>query len=449
MFSRLSIRARITIGSVLAAALLLACALFVVRGQVALILSQADETLATNDLTSFVSDITANPDERVDDPGTGVLVLVTSPRGGAEVNTLPKDVFAAVRARDKPEHSFTLVDDDDRSFIVVSRVVDTPVGEWKLWAARSTSSSSLALEGLDSVLVVAGLVLLLGIGVASWILTSLALRPVTAMRRRAEQLGDVTDGSLPVGAAQDELAALATTLNAFISNVRTTTEREKQMVSDAAHELRTPLAALKIQLELAHNDFGNADALSRRVTSAEASVDRLASLAANLLELSRLEGNEPAGPALARELVDEFTGSVDRARLLALAKSAEVEFEVSVGDESAPFRMDAHAWGRLTDNLFANAIAAVAEGGHVIARLTQSETSLALSVHDDGSGMPDEFVPHAFERFSRPDESRAGSTGGSGLGLAVVRALAVSAGGSASVHNRHPGLEVIVTIPNM
>ena len=222
------------------------------------------------------------------------------------------------------------------------------------------------------------------------------------------------------------------------------------MVSDAAHELRTPLAVLKTQLELAHHDFGDADALERQVGAAEVSVDRLASLASNLLELSRIESHEAAvSTSTATALTDEFMGSVDRARMLALNRSVAVDFTLSPVDDSAEFRIGAQAFGRLVDNLFSNAINAVDDAGAVRATLTQGKGRLLLTVSDDGPGMPDDFVPVAFERFTRPDASRATTTGGSGLGLALVRALAREAGGEVSAENTHPGLRMSVFLPKM
>ncbi|CAN5132982.1 ATP-binding protein [soil metagenome] len=451
MFSRLSIRARITIGSIAAAAVLLALALYFVRTQVATILADADASLAQSDLASFQKDIIANPGETVDDPGTGVLVYVRDPKGSVQVNTLPHDVVAFVAARAGSNGQYAYRDDEDRHYVVVGRTVSTSSGTWVLWAARSTASSELALEGLDRVLVSGGIVLLAGFGGASWLLATAALRPVNAMRRRAEELQvSDTTGQLPVGRTHDELAALATTLNSFLATVAASNAREKQIVSDAAHELRTPLAALKTQLELAHDDFGDADALARQVTAAESSVNRLASLASNLLELSRLESHESAGAsATAIEITDEFTGSVDRARMLALGKSATVDFSVAVSDDAAQYRMDRQAFGRLADNILANAINAVGQAGAVTAVLSQASGRLILTVSDDGPGMPEDFLPVAFERFSRPDASRTTATGGSGLGLALVQALAREAGGDVTAENTHPGLRIRVSLPKM
>jgi signal transduction histidine kinase len=409
MLGRLSVRSRITLGSLAVAAVLLVAALFIVRGQVAAILTNADVSLARGDLTSFESDIRANPDEPVDDPGTGVLVLVRDPDGRDQVNTLPHDIGEVIEHRPPADTEFTMTDDEGRTFVVVGRALDSPNGTWALWSARSTSSSELALEGLDHVLVIGGIVLLLGFGAASWFIATAALRPVQQAR-----------------------------------------DREKQMVSDAAHELRTPLAALKTQLELAHDDFGNADALARQVRAAETSVDRLGSLASNLLELTRLEGRPGAAPLSdISTLIDDFTGSVDRARMLALANNVTVDFDVAAAPSAGRYRVDASSFGRMTDNLFANAIAAVGDDGTVTATLAERGGSLVLSVADNGPGMAEEFLPLAFERFTRADSSRTGATGGSGLGLALVRAIARDAGGDATARNTHPGLLVEVVLPKM
>lgn len=445
--SRLSIRTRITLGSIAVAALLLMAALIVVRAEVATILTDADASLAQSDLASFVADIGANPDESVDDPGTGVLVYVRDPGGAVQVNTLPHDISDVIVDRPAADDQFSFTDDEGRAFVVVGRSVETNAGAWGLWSARSTSSSELALRGLDRVLVIGSLVLLAGFGAASWLLATVALRPVTAMRRQAEELG--ADGRLPVPGTRDELAALANTLNSFLAQVESSSVREKQMVSDAAHELRTPLAALKTQLELAHGDEGDAPALGRQLRAAESSVDRLAALASNLLELSRLESHEPAGSSVAADLVDEFTGSVDRARTLALKSGAVVDFDLAVDDETAVYAINGQAFGRLTDNLLSNALNALRSAGTVTAMLSQVGDSLVLTVSDTGPGMPDEFLPIAFERFTRPDASRTTATGGSGLGLALVHALAVGAGGSAALTNTRPGLAVTVTLPKM
>ncbi len=448
---RLSIRARITLGSAAIAAVLLAVALYAVHAQVGSILGNTNVTLAQGDLVSFEKDIVANPTESVDDPGTGVLVYVRNPAGVVEVNTLPHDVSLAVDGRASATEEFRITDDEGRNFVVVGQTVQTSAGEWALWAARNTSSIELALDSLNAWLIGGGLALLFGFALASWLLASAALRPVAAMRRQAELLGsDPGDGGLAVGEVRDELAELAMTLNDLLARVRDSAAREKQIVSDAAHELRTPLAALRTQLELAHDDFGDAHALAAQIAAAEDSVQRLTSLASNLLELSRLDATaERARASTVSQLESEFLGSIDRARLLGISTHTDIGFELELTDAAVTIAVDSDSFGRMVDNLLVNSIAATGQGGVVTASLRQSRVGLTLDVRDSGPGMPESFLPRAFERFSRPDGARASDTGGSGLGLALVKAIAEAAGGTATARNTHPGLAVTVTLPQL
>lgn len=446
----LSIRTRITLGSAAVALIVIALAIVGIRINAESTLHSSDVTLATTDLASFEKDLADNGGVHVDAPGAGILVLIRNPQGRVVESTLPDEVRRAVESRDPSDDPFSAAEDDS-PYVVVSRTVKAGGGVWDLWAARSTASSRLVLANLDAALVVGGLIALIAFAGASWLLTTFALRPVTAMRRRAQSLtGTGENDRLPVGSAGDELTALATTLNDFLDRVHDGTLRERRMVSDAAHELRTPLAALRTQLELAHDDFGDARALEGEIIGAENSVARLTALANGLLELSRLEGeDEPPGRATTTELVDETMGSIDRARMLALAKRVDVAFTTNDLDESASYAVEPSAFARLLDNLLSNAVNAVGEFGSVDVSLRDDAGQLEVVVGDDGSGVPESFLPKAFDRFSRPDESRTASKGGSGLGLALVRAIAESAGGTAQLANRPSGAVATVRLPKM
>ena len=455
MLQRLTIRARITLGSVLVAAVIFAVALTAAHAQVVSILSASDAALARSDLDSYAVEVVANPAGLVDDSGKGLLVFVRDPNGAVKLDTLPHDIHRLVEHRAGRNETVNS-GEHGTSFVVVGRIIDTSTGKWSLWAARSTAASLLAMRSLDSAFVIGGIVLLVAFGFASWLLASAALRPVRRMRQKAESLGMTSVSELPVGRAKDELSELAITLNAFLGRVRASNAREKQVVSDAAHELRTPLSALKTQLELAHDDFDDAPALAAQVVAAESSVARLSSLANNLLELSRLDAHPtPARLSSTDELISELMGSIDRARLIGLSNGAEVGFTVSPSsrafgvDTTARFAISAQSFARLADNLFANSLAAIPEGGSVDADLAEEHEGLVLQIVDTGPGVPDDFLPHAFDRFSRPDDSRTARTGGSGLGLALVHAVATAANGTVTLQNTGTGLAVTVSIPKM
>ena len=144
---RLSIRARITIGSVLVAAVIFAIALVAAHAQVLSILKTSDSSLALSDLNSYAAEVQANPNGLVDDSGKGLLVFVRDPAGAVQLDTLPHEIHQLVEHRTGADETFDS-NEDGAGFIVVGRLVETKTGTWSLWAARSTASSDLAMQSL-------------------------------------------------------------------------------------------------------------------------------------------------------------------------------------------------------------------------------------------------------------------------------------------------------------
>lgn len=439
---RLSLRVRLALGSSLLALVLLAVALLVTRGVVGGMLADIDASLARADLAPFAEQIGDGEGESLDEPAYGVLVRIVDPTGRAVVDTMPHALHEQVEHRD-PADTVLRAEVDDVPYTIVGETLDTPGGTWALWAARSSQSTELALHGLDLVLVVGGAVLLALFGFASWLLARAALAPVERMRRAAAELPAEGDAVLPVGDARDELAQLASTLNDFLHRIRASTAREKQMVSDAAHELRTPVAALRTRLELARESGADAEALRGELEAAERDATRLGTLASNLLALTRLEQGSAGESSDAGELAAAVGDAVDRARLLAPDADIDLDLELPEGS-CAP--LGPASLGRVVDNLLANAIAATDGSGSIRVALRVSAGRVVLTVDDDGPGMPDDFLPRAFERFSRPDDARTRGAGGAGLGLALVSAIATAAGGEVAARNLGPGLRVEMVV---
>jgi signal transduction histidine kinase len=152
--------------------------------------------------------------------------------------------------------------------------------------------------------------------------------------------------------------------------------------------------------------------------------------------------------ASSEELATELMGAVDRARTLGLARSIDISFEIS-GDSGHGYRVSRTSFARVLDNLLVNAGNAVPDRGAVAVTLDEDAAGLRLIVSDTGPGMPEEFLPRAFERFSRPDVARSGASGGSGLGLALVHAIVVDAGGTVRLHNIPQDFRVEVRLPKM
>ncbi|GAA3338380.1 hypothetical protein GCM10017714_09340 [Curtobacterium pusillum] len=443
---RLSIRARITLGSLLVGAVVLTGVAVVLHVQIERATLATDQSLASGDAAPFVSDLRHNPDEPPDRPAEDVLVGIRSSTTGWVVDSLPRDV-RAVLPSSVPDEGVTLRLHTDRR---VATVVGIPVrnhdGSFVVWAAHDGRAGQETVSRVDRSLVIGTVLALAAFAAAAWLLSTLALRPVARMRRTAEALSSGTaEGHLPVGTSDDELAALARTLNSFIDRQRENAERERRMVSDASHELRTPLAALTARLELAHGASGDAVALERELDAAEADAARLVALANTLLELSRLDEAGPVPSTATAELVTELMGSIDRARALGGTGSRDIDFTVGLDAPDERYALEPAAFARIVDNLVANAIAAGEDGGVVRVALAQDGAhDLELRVVDDGPGVPETFLPQAFDRFTRADSARRAVLGGSGLGLALVRGIAERAGGTATLENLPGGGAVAV-----
>lgn len=477
MFRRirnLSLRARLTLGSVAVAALVIAALVMVMRVQVENVVANATRTLLRADVSPYVTEVENSPEPSFRAPGNGQLVAILDPSGKRVLSSIEQPSLL----RKLPD--IALLKDGssaaiqaNSSYRVVVAHPEGASGRWTVIAASDTQGEMLVIGSLTSGVVVAGLLVLAGFGGATWLLSGAALRPVSRMRREAERLSvGEADAGLPVGDARDELQALARTLNDFLSKTRDAAERERQMVSDASHELRTPLAILTTQLEIASLDNGDAAALQVHVKHAQNNVARLARLANDLLALSRADEAERS-EANSRtttswgELSDELLAAVDRVRMIAAAKNIAIEFEIDPSDGSHPaddatteppvFRLDRRGMSQLVTNTTSNAIDALPQGGTITVTWSLEDRSARLSVTDDGPGVPPEFLAVAFDRFTRPDKARTTrptdgqpKLGGSGLGLAIVQATAHLAGGTASIRNLDPhGLEVAVVIPRV
>jgi signal transduction histidine kinase len=424
---RISIRARLAVGTALVAAVVLSVLAVAVGIQAQDAATAAATQLATDDLRPYVTDLHQQSGEPADVPSAGLLILVVGPDGTVRRDSMPAALGRAARGVDGS--SGVTVSGDD--FQVVAQTVTTPDGTWRLWAARDVTASAPLLRGvLTSVLVGTPIAVLLT-ALTAWFVSTAALRPVERMRATAERLrmaGAV--GSLPVRGA-DELAELGATLNSLITDLRASAAHERRVTADAAHELRTPLAVLAAQVETAQRHPDRVDLAPIR-----ASVDRMSRLADDLLALSRAEGNrgDDGAETPVAQLITEAMDVVDRSRLLA-ASGALVDLELGDGlDESCTAMIDPIGFGRIVSNLVGNALAA-GPLSSVTVRLRPDVGVLVLEVEDDGPGVPADFLPYAFDRFSRPEGTRSSGSNGAGLGLALVQRLAERAAGSAALRN--------------
>lgn len=285
----------------------------------------------------------------------------------------------------------------------------------------------------------AGLVLF--VAALTWLLVGRALRPVAAIR---EEFTEITERDLhrrvPVSKARDEISRLARTMNATLDRLHQAMTRQRQFVADASHELRSPIAAVRAQLELALARPSRTD-WPTAVHKALQDTERLQAVASDLLLLARLDAQEapPRAPvdlaALAAEEVRRHPGVV-----------------VTAGEDGPPIAPAVVVHGsrvqlsrlltNLTDNARRHARTTVSVGVAV------RDGMVELSVDDDGPGIPESDRERVFERFTRLDDARARQDGGTGLGLAIAKDIAHAHGGTLTLHTSpRGGARVLLRLP--
>jgi signal transduction histidine kinase len=304
-------------------------------------------------------------------------------------------------------------------------------------AGVSYAQASDSLTTLVKALLI-GTPLLFGLlAVATWLLTGYTLRPIAELRRSAARVTETgVPRDLPVPPARDEVRSLAVTLNDMLSRLADAQQRQRDLVSDTAHELRSPIASIRAQLEVA---LDHPDGLDWAETARDVHADtlRLARLTENLLLLARL---------------DEQCIRQSPTDLAAVCRSVAARYGAArvpvLADAPAPCVVagDADALSRLLVNLLDNAVRHAAS--KVSVSVCAQDRWAVLVVADDGPGIPADDTERAFGRFSRLDDARS-RTGeeGAGLGLAIVRTTAEAHGGSVSLGDAEPGLRAVVRLP--
>jgi len=306
-----------------------------------------------------------------------------------------------------------------------ARLLAIPVPRGVLVVGATRQNNLETLASFRNELLIAGPVALLLASLAGYVLAGLSLRQVESMRRRAAAISAETPGErLPVPSTRDEVERLGSTLNEMLGRLEAGLQRERDFVADAGHELRTPLALLRTELELALRQGQSEEELREALRVSVEEVDRLAQLADDLLLIARYDrGRLPLrvesvdARSLLDSVVTRFQWRADEATR-PLASEAPSGLTVR-GDR---LRLE-QALGNLVDN-------ALRHGrGRVTLRAAGADGSVELAVEDQGDGFADGFAERAFERFSRAQHD----TGGAGLGLAIVRVIAEAHGGSADV----------------
>jgi len=312
---------------------------------------------------------------------------------------------------------------------------------WVAIAGIPLGSENATARIATTGLIIGGAIFLLLGGLGAYWLAGAALSPVERMRREVAALSAQDSAAgVQVPRTGDELASLAGTMNDLLARLHEALARQRGFVADASHELRTPLAVLGAELELAGRPGHSREDLVDAVASAEDEVARLTRLTNDLLLLARSdEGRLPVRPAptQVRELLERSTE-----RVATRAAQAHLRCVVDA-PPGLVAQIDQDRVRQAVDNLIDNALRFAPAGTKIAISARPSGTGLMIEVADAGPGFPADFLPHAFERFRRPDTGRARSYGGAGLGLAIVAAVAAAHGGHASASNGQAGGAVV------
>jgi signal transduction histidine kinase len=320
--------------------------------------------------------------------------------------------------------------------------VSGPAGRYRILAASPYDPVRRGVDAVEDGLKIAFPLLVVAVGLLAWVLAGRALRPVEAIRVQVEAITASTlDRRVPVPRSGDEVARLATTMNAMLDRLEDASTRQQRFVADASHELRSPVAAIRTELEVAQRTAAPDEwpAIAERLLGEEA---RLEAVISDLLLLASLDEG-PQGEQVPIAVAD-LVGEEARRRV---PDREGISIEVEDGPDPTVLGNRTQL-RRAVTNLLDNA------GRHarttVRVAVHQRDGRVRILVDDDGPGIPEEDRERVFERFTRLDGHRArdGHSGGSGLGLSLVRRIAELHQGSARIDTAPlGGARVVLDLP--
>lgn len=358
-----------------------------------------------------------------------VLADSEPPRSGARNFASREEIASALRGEEATgtRHSSTLGTDLFYAAVPVSSGTDV------LGAVRVSYPTSYVDQRVRQtwlLLLAVGIAVLLLVTIVSLWIARQVTRPVADLEAAADRLGrGDLDARVPVPASPPELRSLAESFNRTATRIDALMGAQRAFVADASHQLRTPLAALRLRLENLEGSVAEPD--RDDLDGALAEVGRLSRLVDGLLALARAEG-APATPERVHlsDVVRERAEAWD-----AYATEQQVEIAAAVGPDDNVLATPGHL-DQVLDNLLANALAVSPAGSTVAVHTRERDGCVELVVADEGPGMTPEARAQAFDRFWRAGRS---DEHGSGLGLGIVRGLARADGGDVTLEEAPGG----------
>ncbi|MEO3796509.1 HAMP domain-containing sensor histidine kinase [Nonomuraea sp. B10E15] len=326
---------------------------------------------------------------------------------------------------------------DETHFLVMSMTVSTPDGPVTVYGASSLADVDRAITWFEAQTFVVTPLILASVAGITWLVVGFALRPVERIRAKlAEITGHDLSRRVPVPDTGDEITDLATTTNDTLDRLERSAETQRRFVADASHELRSPIAGLRTQLEVANAIPDETDWPATGAVALTA-VERLTGIIDELLMLARLD----AGTVAPRRVVDVCRLCVDQVRRRGDSRVVIVpDLCASAPVYGSPVQID-----RLLTNLLDNATRHA--DTRIDLEVAVTDGQVVATVTDDGEGIAPEDRERVFERFTRLDSAKAKDQSGSGLGLPLSREIALSHGGTLTIADHSPGARFVLVLP--
>ncbi|MGH2538887.1 MAG: sensor histidine kinase [Actinomycetota bacterium] len=305
---------------------------------------------------------------------------------------------------------------EDGPFYVVAVRAPTDEGMRRVIVGRTLEPVADSTKAVAEFVVVGIPALLIVVGVVTWIVVGRTLAPVEAIRNEVQTIsGDQLGRRVPVPPANDEIAHLATTMNVMLDRLEEGRDRQRRLVSDASHELRSPIAAIRqhVEVAIAHPETIDGEELAEVVLAEDLRLQRMVE---DLLLLTRIDEGTLALRRSQVDLDDIVLAEASRLR----AASTNVQIDTR-GVSAGRVIGDATHLDRLVRNLMDNAVRHA--DASVALSLHEIDHWVLFTVDDDGAGIPSRDRDRIFERFERVEEARDRNSGGTGLGLSIVREI--------------------------
>jgi two-component system sensor histidine kinase BaeS len=309
---------------------------------------------------------------------------------------------------------------------------------------RLTDAQERFLRQVNLLLIAAGVIAILGVLVVGSLQARRIVKPVRALVNAAHRVaeGDLSQ-RIPV-TSDDELGEMAAAFNTMAAELEHQHELRRRAMADVAHELRTPLSVLQVQLESIEDEL--TQPTPDIISGLQADVAHLSRLVEDLRVLSladagdlQVESEPVEVTGLVRDVVERMQGA---------ARAVSVTLKPQLPDGELHVMGDRQRLTQVLLNLLSNSLAHTPAGGLVSVTAEQIDYAVRVVVHDNGEGIAPEDLPHIFERFYRADQARSRGTGGSGLGLSIAKSLVEAHGGTITAASQlGAGSTFTITLP--